>query len=423
MRICNYFIPLLLLASLIGTASFSAAYDYPLRDTYAATIVGTPDEFKADLPKVKRVDELKLTVFPEREVPEIFWYDEALRYSLAYQKGEAPLIFVIAGTGASHRSPKMQLLQKAFYQAGYHVVSLSSPTHPNFIVAASESGLPGLMTEDARDLYRVMDLISKKLQKRLEISSYALTGYSLGAANAAFVSKFDETKKLFSFEKVLLINPPVSLLNSVTKLDHMFEDNLGAENVGQFLGRVFDSFSATYQQGDFLGFNDNLLYQTYKEHQPAQKDMAALIGFSFRISLVNMLFTSDVLTRHGYIVPKNRTLSRSDRLTDYGKVAFRVTYEEYFDEFFRPFFAARGITASREELAAQLSLKELETYLRQSEKIGVLTNADDLILKPDEVDYLKQVFGNRATIFPWGGHMGNLAYPDTLKSVTGFFTN
>lgn len=423
MRSCNYLIPLFLLSSLIATASAAGAYDYPLRDTYAATIVGTPDECKADLPSLKRVDELELKVFPQREVPEIFWYDKTLKYSLAYQKGEAPLIFVIAGTGASHRSPKMQILQSAFYQAGFHVVSLSSPTHPNFIVSASESGLPGLLEEDARDLYRVMDLISRKLQKRLKISSYALTGYSLGAANAAFVARLDERRQLFAFEKVLLINPPVSLLNSVTLLDRMFEENLGAENVGDFLGRAFDAFSATYQEGDFIGFNDNVLYQVYKDRQPAHKDMAALIGFSFRISLGNMLFTSDVLTHHGYIVPKNRVLSRSDRLTDYAKVAFRVSYEEYFDEFFRPFFAARGVTASREELAAQLSLKELETYLRQSDKIGVLTNADDLILKPGEIDYLKDVFGSRATIFPWGGHMGNLGYPETLTSVTGFFVD
>ncbi len=422
MRISQHVLIMTLMLSLVGAAPVVAAYDYPLRDAYAATIVGTPNEFKAELPEVKHVKELELTVFPEREVPEIFWYDKTLKYSLAYQKGEAPLIFVIAGTGASHKSSKMQLLQKAFYQAGYHVVSLSSPTHPNFIVSASESGLPGLMHEDARDLYRVMELISKKLQKRLDISTYALTGYSLGAANAAFVSKLDEARQLFAFEKVLLINPPVSLLNSVTKLDNMLVDNLGVENVGQVLGRTFEAFSDTYQQGDFIGFND-FLYQVYKDKQPKREGMASLIGFSFRVSLVNMIFTSDVVTRHGYIVPKNRTLSRSDQITDYAKVAFRISYEEYFDEFFRPYFAARGITASREELVTQLSLKVLEPYLRQSDKIGVLTNADDLILTPDEVEYLKQVFGDRATIFPWGGHMGNLAYPDTLESVTGFFTN
>jgi predicted alpha/beta-fold hydrolase len=422
MRTSQLVFTMILLTCFIGTAA-AGTYSYPLRDSYAATIVGTPNKFKADLPKVKRVDELKLKVFPQRETPEIFWYDESLKYSLAYQINEAPLIFIIAGTGASHRSPKMQVLQKAFYQAGFHVVSLASPTHPNFIVSASESGMPGLLAEDASDLYRVMELISGQLQKRLKISSYALTGYSLGAAHAAFVSKLDETKKAFSFQKVLLINPPVSLYNSVTLLDRMLDENLGVENVDQFLSRALDAFSDTYNAGDFIGFNDEFLFQVYKESQPKQTAMAALIGLSFRISLVNMLFTADVLTHHGYIVPKNRTLSRSDPLADYSKVAFRVSYEEFFEEFFQPFWATKGLSLSRDQLLTQLSLKGIEDYLKESAKIGLLTNADDLILQSGELEYLQQLFGDRAKIYPWGGHMGNLSYPETLQSITGFFVN
>ncbi len=84
-------------------------------------------------------------MFPDREVPGALWNFTDLRYSYLQQKGSAPLIFLIAGTGASFQSAKMKGMQKAFYQAGFHVISLSSPTHPNFIVAASTSGVPGLM--------------------------------------------------------------------------------------------------------------------------------------------------------------------------------------------------------------------------------------------------------------------------------------
>ena len=57
---------------------------------------------------------------------------EQLQEALAYQKGKAPLIFVIAGTGAGFNSDKMLDLQSIFYRAGFHVVSISSPTPANF---------------------------------------------------------------------------------------------------------------------------------------------------------------------------------------------------------------------------------------------------------------------------------------------------
>jgi hypothetical protein len=41
------------------------------------------------------------------------------RYSITAQEQAAPLIFVIAGTGSSHRGTKMKLLEAAFYGGGF----------------------------------------------------------------------------------------------------------------------------------------------------------------------------------------------------------------------------------------------------------------------------------------------------------------
>lgn len=121
----------------------SHAYSYPFTDPYVATGINTPAEYAdALLEKVPaRVGTIEM--FPDREIPDILWNLSELRYSYVRQRGAAPLVFLVAGTGASFHSPKMQVMQKAFFRAGYHVVSLSSPTHPDFIVAASNSGIPG----------------------------------------------------------------------------------------------------------------------------------------------------------------------------------------------------------------------------------------------------------------------------------------
>ena len=114
---------LTLFICLFASTAWANTYDYPFVDSYEATVLGTPDLYAAPLPKKVRSKMLELTVFEDRYIPAAFWYQNKLRYSLVYQKKKAPLIFVIAGTGARFYSSKMLMLQEAFYQAGFHVIS------------------------------------------------------------------------------------------------------------------------------------------------------------------------------------------------------------------------------------------------------------------------------------------------------------
>ena len=192
---------------------------------------------------------MALKVFPDRVPPEVFWYEREFRYSLTYQKGEAPLIFVIAGTGSAFYSSSMIFFQKIFYQAGFHVICLSSPTNMNFIVTASETSLPGNIFEDARDLYRVMTMAWEQVKSRIKVSEFYLTGYSLGASEAAFVSKLDEERRVFNFKKVLMINPAVSLYTSAKILDGMLLRALpgGPDHLRRLVQRAFPEIIGNLQ--------------------------------------------------------------------------------------------------------------------------------------------------------------------------------
>ena len=134
----------------------NGSYDYPLDNGLAATILGTPREYEAAVPKKIKMEQKRLTVFPDRVTPEVYFYQKGLNYFIVRQKGPAPLIFMIAGTGASHNSAKNQAMARAFFQAGFHVVSIPSPTVPNFIVTASTTMVPGKLEDDSKDIYRVM---------------------------------------------------------------------------------------------------------------------------------------------------------------------------------------------------------------------------------------------------------------------------
>jgi hypothetical protein len=409
---------------LIVSAGSATAYDYPFSDPYVATVIGTPPEFAAKLPSEVPVKMAAIRMFPERKIPGILWNLDQLYYSYISQNGPAPLIFLIAGTGAGFNSPKMQAMQKAFYQAGYHVISISSPTHPNFIVAASTSGVPGHLEEDAADIYRVMRAIYAKHKDDLPATKFFLTGYSLGAAQSAFVAKLDEREKAFNFSRVLLINPPVSLYNSVVILDAMLADNIpgGIDHFKEFYDRVINAFADVYKNGDDVQFNNDFLYDAYKYRKPTSDEpLAALIGTSFRISSMNMVFASDVLTKASYVVPRNLIIARYDNVDEYRKVLGRLTFVDYFEGIFLPHFQALNPAVTEDSLIQDLSLRSIEDYLRTSPKFGLIDNEDDLILKPGEIDYLRNLFGNRATIYPHGGHCGNMDYPDNVATMVGFF--
>ncbi|MGB5304606.1 MAG: alpha/beta fold hydrolase [Gammaproteobacteria bacterium] len=404
----------------------SSGYDYPIDNALAATVVGTPQEYAAVLPKKIRRAEKKVVVFPDREVKK-FVARKALDYTLVRQKHAAPLIFSIAGTGASHRSAKMMMMEKAFYQAGFHVVSLPSPTYANFIVTASSTQVPGHIVQDSADLYRVMELIHEQIRDKVKISEFYITGYSLGGAQAAFVAKLDEERQAFNFKKVLMINPPVSLFNSVSILDRMLEENIpgGLNNFNAFFDDLMNDFVEVYTKLENVDFSDDFLYRIYEDEQKQidPSRVAALIGLSFRISSSNMIFASDLLTNGGYILPKNHELQKTESTTDYFKVAGRISFTDYFNERFYPFFRARSQGATRESLVYDTSLTSIADYLRSSDKIAVVHNADDIILAPGEIDFFRDTFQSRAHIYPRGGHCGNMAYRDNVEYMVNYFKN
>ena len=419
-------IKLLLIACLIllpaPTLAADDGYGYPIPGSYEATILGTPAGLMPEFDAKMRTRQLVLNVIPDRKKPPIFFYDEGLRCSFAYQKQKAPLVFLIAGAGAGDRSFKLSAMMQVLYQAGFHVITLPSPTHANFIISASQSGIPGDLTEDAADLYRAMEVAWKKVQGDIEVSSFHLGGYSLGAAQAAFVAKLDEERRVFNFRKVLMINPPVSLYSSATRIEDLLKQIPGGpKKQGVFFSKMLSKFSEFYRYGNFVAINDEFLYSIYSERLFSREQTAGLIGLTYRINLAGMIFASDVMTKSGYVVPKNRVLGSSDPLTDYFLVCTHLSFYDYFNEYFYPHFLKQRPGLTKEAFIESQTLRSIEPYLKTSDKFGMMANENDFILTKAELDYLRQLFGARAKIYPRGGHLGNLEYKENMAYMVAFF--
>lgn len=400
-------------------------YDYPLKDRFVATVVGTPTAFAAALTESNPLKQKRLRVFPDRETPDVLWHGRDLLYSVALQKHRAPLMFLIAGTGSGHDGSKNINMAKAFYEAGFHVVSLSSPTYPNFVIAASETGVVGHAERDARDLYRVMQLIQAQLtNKGVEINHYLMAGYSLGGFNAAFVAALDEQEQRFNFSRVLLINPPVSLYNSISILDRMIENIPGGvDNVGLFIDQLMQGLAPLYTQGIGVDVTiEDVLYGAYQVLGLKNEQLAALIGASFRLSSASLVFAADVMADYGYIKPKGLVLSRHSDLSLYDALATRLNFTDYYHEFFYPYYASLDPTLERDAFISAISLRSIDDYIRSSEKLYLMHNVDDVILAKGEIQYLRSAFGERATIYPYGGHCGNMNHRGNVAHMLSLFT-
>lgn len=417
---------LCLSASALATTVDSATYGYPLTNPFEATIATTPPALRPDLPDDEDIDQdvYTLNLHPEREftLPDNFWAVKKLHYRLAKQDHAAPLIFLIAGTGAPYNSTINEFLKKLYYGAGYHVVQLSSPTSYDFMTSASRFATPGVSTDDADDIYRVMQAIRAQ-QAQLPVTDYYLTGYSLGALNAAFVSKLDETRRSFNFKKVLLLNPPVNLYTSISNLDKLVQTNVkGINNTTTFYELVLAKLTRYFRQKGYIDLNDALLFdfQQSKQHL-TNEQMAMLIGTSFRFSSADIAFTSDLINRRGLITPPKFPITEGTSLTPFLKRALQCDFDCYLTEQVIPMWRARTDGGSLLQLVDQVSLYALKDYLHSNTKIAVMHNADDVILGSGDLGFLRKTFGDRLTVYPYGGHCGNLNYRVNTDAMLEFF--
>ena len=63
-----------------------------------------------------------------------------------------------------------------------------------------------------------------------------------------------------------------------------------------------------------------------------------------------------------------------------------------------------------EYISKNNNLRYLESFLKKSDNIFLIHTQDDFLLEPGDAEYLDQVFQDRATIYPSGGHVTSFWY-------------
>jgi hypothetical protein len=112
----------------------------------------------------------------------------------------------------------------------------------------------------------------------------------------------------------VLINPPVSLYNSVNILDSYLnlKEN-GPDAAETMLDDIFLGFANSYAEQESSSFSQSAIYALFKDAQLSEEQLKLLIGASFRMSSTDMLFALDVSYNVGGIIYKNHKNHKIDK--------------------------------------------------------------------------------------------------------------
>jgi hypothetical protein len=375
-----------------------------------ATVFGTPPEDMAPLPQKVPLSELTVTLPWRLPVPDVLWFDAKLRVWFSAQKMPAPLAIVISGTGSDGNTSKLQVLRAALYGAGYHVLTIPSPTFPGFIVSTSSTGVAGDLMQDGHDLYGAMQEIVAHLPRKVRITDIDVLGYSLGGANAAIVKSIDATEGKLKIHRVVMINPPVSLFSSVGRLDKLFAAYIGSGDSGveQLYRRLYAQLANLYRASERVEIDENFMLGAAAATLKTDAEFSAAISLTFRTDLVNMFFCGDLYAKTGVVIDPDHPPKVSDSLEQMQRVLRGKPFAEYFTRVFAPYYLQHRPGSTSASLIAGNRLDIIGDALRKDGDYYAQTNKDDLILDQRELSWLQDTLGPRLVVYDHGGHLGTV---------------
>jgi len=393
-------------------------YGYPYRDPYIATVTAAILDGDALAQRPKR-EVIHLPGLPGRDAVPLLEGRGDLSVALYRQGRPAPLLFILSGIGTNPYFGLATFFAGLFYREGFHVIILPSPMSWNFALAASRSGAPGYAPEDARDLYEVMQSLLPVLRSRygVETTGINFLGASLGALEGAYLSVIDAQEHKIGIERFLLVNPPLDLSYALAKVDgwDAFQEKFGKDRsrriVAKALG-IVESFSG--EKRDDRAVFDRLA-RAFAGF--TTEELQYLIAEDLQSLLPELAYVTEALhDQHVLTAPRDEGRMRLQE-------AKALTFSDYSQKIAVPLWRLQAAEpyADPESFWKRGSLAPILEQLRGYSHVHVMHNADDFIARRASIEALKDALGDQMTLYPYGGHLGNLWYPENREYVLGFF--
>lgn len=344
----------------------------------------------------------------------------ALPYNLWLQPEPAPVFYLLPGFGGNRLGASTIALAEIAFERGHSVVAVSSPTNWEFMQHGASVTVPGFGPVDAHDVHVALTAIDRDLEALWpgRFQERRLGGISIGAYETLLIAadrdrkaNGDDQAGLIEFELYLALNPPVSIEHALLQLDRfynspmVFEPEERAQRIEQIYGKVLYLSNGDLEPGTPLPFTE--------------LEARFLIGLAFRLDLQFLILQSQDLHDSGVLLTKRSRLHMAPAFRE----ASEYSYMEYFYAFVLPYYAERDSditldTAGAELIFERSDLHSVGAALEANDRVRILTNANDFLLRPQDVEWLQARMGSRLTLSEDGGHLGNL-YREYIQTVVG----
>ena len=222
-----------------------------------------------------------------------------------------------------------------------------------------------------------------------------------------------------------MINPPVSLYASMSRLDRLFGASIGPadEGIERLYRQIYAQLANLYRTSDGLPIDESSLLGAAALELNSDTELSAAIALSFRLTLTNMFFLGDLYARTGILVNPAHPPQPDDSLESTLQRLRAMPFSEYFSRVFTPYYLQRRDNATSETLIADNRLDIIGPQLRDDSDYYVQTNSDDLILDQPELQWLRETLGGRIVVYDHGGHLGSVGerqqIADMLDMLSG----
>ncbi|MGZ4959918.1 MAG: alpha/beta hydrolase [Methylomonas sp.] len=395
-----------------------ASYQYPYKDPYLATTTVALMNGSEKL-STAEIKDLRIEILKNRNNIRLLEGKGLLRYRFYQQKGPAPLIFIIPGLAGSAYTGTVRFLAEWLADHGFHVLILPSPLNWNFTLAASTTGAPGHSQDDTRDLYAAMRKVldDVKINQGAEIGKVGVLGLSDGALYSVYLSKMDEEKRQIGIQTYLLVNPPVDLFEAVRKIDKMAD--IGKDYPAKKKKSIEDYALGVMSESMARDSHDPAYFQDWdKRFKLRDREIEYLIGKSMRDDVGDAIYAIDLSNNESVLKTPVSQGYRSKHLEE----ARSFSLMEYVERVVIPRLRHNdGKTMNLKQLEALNSIRSIASTLANKRSVFLMHNLDDILVSRDDVLYLEKALGDRATLYPHGGHLGNLWYPDNKEHIVEIF--
>lgn len=394
------------------------SYHYPYVDPYLATTTIAIMKGREERSGDETIRDLEVALLPRRNAVPLFEGKGKLHFRLYRSKGQAPLIIIVPGLGSSAYEGSASFIAESLVAGGFHVLVMPDPLNWNFALAASRSGFPGHHAADAIDMYRAMQAALHYVtdEAGVSVGKVGLMGFSEGALCAAYVDKLDAEEGELDFVTTLLINPPVDPLSAIRKIDEMAR--VGATLTPEQRSRVQSFAFGTGIRALKQDYDDPEYFAGWDQRlRMSNAQIRYLIGASLYSSIGDTMYAIEQAQRPGVLKTPVSEGYRTARLEE----ARSIGVLGYLERFLLPHLRLGDPSLTMESLNDTTSLRAIGLALAQSRRVYLMHNRDDILLNPGDIEYLQRTFRDRATIYPRGGHLGNLWYPSNKRDIVLHF--